>query len=240
MRVAPGTEGSTPTRLDQAVQRLLDNARDGDDWARAELESRRRSALANVARDLGERYSMQTVGKLESFESYHPGQAQALKKVAAYAAELPEHRKRGRGLVLFGSVGTGKDHLVAWLLYRAAGVYGFSARWLSGQELYGDVRDRMETRDTESSLFASLCEPDILAMSDPLPPRGDPTDWNLSQLYRLVDRRYRALRPTWITLNVRTEEEAYGRLSSPVFDRLREGAVMVRCFWPSYRERSQA
>jgi hypothetical protein len=76
-----------------------------------------------------------------------------------------------------------------------------------------------------------------LAISDPIPPVGEPTAWNLGQLYRLLDRRYRDLKQTWVTLNALSIEDADAKLSAPMFDRLREDAELFACFWPSFRER---
>jgi hypothetical protein len=45
------------------------------------------------------------------------------------------------------------------------------------------------------------------------------------------------MKSTWVSLNANSPEEADAMLSAAVFDRLREGAELFGCFWPSFRER---
>ncbi len=135
----------------------------------------------------------------------------------------------GRGIVLLGAVGTGKDHLLAAMLYRAVHA-GFACRWLSGQEFYGDLRDRMDSGKAEEQRFRELQTPDVLAISDPIPPVGSPTAWNVAQLYRLLDRRYRvsALNLGVDECGVRTGRGRYAQragLGSPA--RKRAGAQVL-------------
>jgi DNA replication protein DnaC len=149
---------------------------------------------------------------------------------------LRELISAGQGVIFYGSVGTGKDHLMAALLYEAAR-QEVVCRWVNGQEVFGMFRDSIRAHGREDDLLRQLTEPKVLAISDPIPPAGTPTAWNLQLLYRLVDRRYRKLGSTWASPSAASIEDADAKLSAPVFDRLRERAVMPRCFWPSYRER---
>ena len=50
-----------------------------------------------------------------------------------------------------------------------------------------------------------------------------------------IDRRYRDLKATVMTLNVATRKEAEDRLSPNIVDRLAHGAMAIHCNWPSYR-----
>jgi DNA replication protein DnaC len=84
-----------------------------------------------------------------------------------------------------------------------------------------------------------MCRPQILAVSDPIPPMGETSAWNAALLYRIVEWRYRDLKATWMTLNAESLEEAQHLTTPAVFDRLREGAIMIPCFWPSYRGRAR-
>jgi hypothetical protein len=111
------------------------------------------------------------------------------------------------------------------------------ARWIGGQELFGRIRDGMDTKEPEERLLAEWDKPKVIGISDPIPPAGSPSEWNVMQLYRLLDRRYRARKCTWISVNAISTDDADAKLSAPVFDRIRDGAVLVPCFWPSFRER---
>ena len=55
----------------------------------------------------------------------------------------------------------------------------------------------------------------------------------------VLDGRYRFMRPTWLSMNIASREEAAAKLGAPTIDRLAEGAVACFCNWPSYR-RGQA
>src|SRR5262245_21260754 len=124
---------------------------------------------------------------------------------------------------------------MAAMLY-AAGEHGLRRRWVGGQELYGRFRDMVDSPGREHDYLADLAAPAVLGISDPVASSGELSRWSLDQLYRLTDLRDRALRSTWIIVNAATPGEAEDRLSAPVFDRLRERATVLRCFWPSWRE----
>jgi DNA replication protein DnaC len=69
-----------------------------------------------------------------------------------------------------------------------------------------------------------------------LPPLGSVNSgFQLSMLFRIIDRRYRDLKATVMTLNVATRAEAETRLSPNIVDRLAHGAMAIHCNWPSYR-----
>jgi DNA replication protein DnaC len=199
-------------------------------------EQARRSELhRRLAKQLGARYAPERVA-LDTFQIYDPKQRDYINKLRGL--DLERMTKDGHGLIFYGPVGGGKDRCLAAMLYHAV-ERGFDCHWLSGQRFYGDVRDLMDSKQPEAPFFAGLANPMILAISDLAPPEGDLSVWNLAALYRLVDERYRELKPTWLTLNVETEAEAYQVLSAPTYDRLREGAMVLPFFWKSHRERVQ-
>ena len=55
-------------------------------------------------------------------------------------------------MVLYGSVGTGKDHLLAALLYHVASA-GIPTAWVSGEDLFLKVRDSMDTKEPEDKIM---------------------------------------------------------------------------------------
>jgi DNA replication protein DnaC len=156
-----------------------------------------------------------------------------------YAQRLGEHVAAGRGIVLFGPSGTGKDHLLTALAKLAIDEAGFSVKWCNGMDLCGGFRDAMDNHLPESSLISSFVSPDILYVSDPVPPFGTLKEFQVAQLFRIVDGRYRRLRPTWMTINVAKRDEANDRLAVQIVDRLSDGALTALCNWPSHRN-SQA
>jgi DNA replication protein DnaC len=223
---------------------VAEQRRRHEEWV-AEQEKQKRDRQIEEARlereeqklrlinKLGARYSPERTC-LDTFQIYDPRQKPMLAKVREL--DLKSMTEEGRGLIFYGSVGTGKDYVLAGLVYRAFEL-GLSCDWLSGQEFYGGMRDLMGTRSRESAFFETFDSPDILAISDLVPPVGELSEWNTSQLYRLIDRRYRLLKPTWLTLNVADMGEADSVLSAPTLDRLQHGAVVIPFPWKSFRER---
>ena len=212
-----------------------------DERERLESERRRRAMLVQtLATDLGPRYSPERA-TLDGFQ-IHDGKRQTpvVNRLREISAKLDMFADDGGGLVFIGSVGTGKDHLAAALLYVAAGRFGLSCSWVNGRAVFQASRDAMTNEVSEAELLRPFLKPAILCISDPVPVSGALTAWNTDLLYRVIDERYRYMRPTWMTLNVRDAAEADARLSPPVFDRLRDQAEIVSCFWASYRKERRA
>jgi DNA replication protein DnaC len=191
-------------------------------------EREQSNMVAALVAELGERYSYANT-RLENFELYHAKQSDVVKKVKAFSEG---------GLILFGPPGTGKDFLLANRLYEAIKAKK-TARFVNGPDLYGAWRDGIKDGTRESDLVNQWLAPDVLGISDLLPPNYEPTSWATQQLLRLLDARYRRCRWTWVTLNVKKIEDAATRLTGPVFDRLREEALILECYWPSFRERKK-
>lgn len=138
-------------------------------------------------------------------------------------------------LILFGPVGTGKDHL-AFAVCRYGVKAGKTVNWINGQSWFGIVRDAMETDKTEASLIADLSRPELLCLSDPLPPVGALTQFQATMLYRLIDARYSRGVPTICTVNIANDAEADERMGAATWDRLCHDAVKLHCNWPTFRK----
>ncbi len=207
-----------------------------------EMEGRVRQYMAKkrIARNheafaeaIGPRY---VACSLTNFEAGRAEQKTALTAVKAFAEKVGEHVERGNGLLLFGPAGTGKDHLLCGAA-REAIERGHWVRWVNGRDLFGQFRDRMDNGDSsEGRQVADLVAVEILAISDPLPPYGALSSYQADLLFRVIDARYRAMRPTWATLNVTGGTEADQRMGAQIVDRLRHDAVAIHCDWPSYRK----
>jgi len=185
---------------------------------------------------LGKRYWPKRAS-LETYRVYDERQRIPLSRLQSVAAELsPE--TGGRGLVIYGTIGTGKDHLLAAMLYRAIRA-GLTCSWSNGLEIFASLRDVMDTDRGEASVMKQFTGPQVLGISDPVPPaEGKLTTWRAEVLVRIIDARYRELRPTWITMNGDSVADLKRKLTSPVFDRLQQDAEFVPCFWSSFRGRA--
>lgn len=239
-RYGPSTETMTPEekiKIEQAIAKRQEERRIQEEQHEKMVAERQKAEKVRVlVKSLGARYRP-GIATLDSFEMVHPGQREVVYRLRKMADQIGVMTAEGKGIVFVGSVGTGKDHLAAAMLYIAAGVHGKSAKWVNGSELFGVMRDSMgENGRAEREIIEEFTFPDVLCISDPLPPVGAPTQWQQQLLYRIIDARYHDVKPTWATLNVADTKEAETRLTPPVFDRLRHNAEFVPCFWPSYRK----
>lgn len=229
--------------FETVIQRLENRPRQTDEEQQyeaarkklAEHLARAEAIKKDIARAIGPRYSPDRA-TFDGFECTRPDQRAVVNRLCEFALSIHDQVAAGRNLILFGTVGTGKDHLLAALLYAAADA-GFASHWINGLDLYGSWRDQIDAGASESSMVRVYAEYPILAISDPIPPLGSPSAWNVGQLYRIIDARYRAMRPTWLTMNSSGDADAETNLSVPVFDRLKDDAEVIQCRWPSYRER---
>jgi DNA replication protein DnaC len=191
-----------------------------------------------LANALGPRYSECT---LENFElsadpKFAGPQRKVLNEIRNYLENLTENVEKGRGVVLYGPPGTGKDHLLVAML-REAAKSRYHVRWKDGMRLYRNVREAIAQNKGEGSIARPLIDANVLAISDPVPPKGESvTGFQATFMFDLIDSRYRARRPTWVTANFADSADADSRLGAQIVDRLRDGALALHCSWPSYRK----
>jgi DNA replication protein DnaC len=194
--------------------------------------------LRALRADLGPRFAPERVS-LDNYVVEHRGQSQALDRIRALASRLSESVQAGQCIVLFGTVGTGKDHLLASLLHIVT-AQRISAIYLTGPTFSAKLREQISGFKHLHLSLENLCAIDVLALSDPAPPAEDLAAWEANKLHWIVDERYRAMLPTWLTMNARDEQEIKERLTVQTWDRLRENAVVIPTFWPSYRGRGKS
>lgn len=192
-----------------------------------------------LSQKLGKRYSE---CKLSGFlfsddEAIGLRQESVLRALEKYDEDMLSQVASGRGVVLFGPAGTGKDHCMAALMRRACW-HNLNVEWRNGMDLYSARRDAISSDLPERDLIYSLVVPDVLAISDPIPPWGNLTEGQAEFLFRIVDARYRQRKAIWVTANFAEGKEAESRIGKQVVDRLRDGSLALFFDWPSYRKRS--
>ncbi len=202
------------------------------DDARAAAE--RKAAWQKLAARLGRRYENAT---LSGYRAETEAQKTVLGEVRDYVKNIAANLNNGRSVMLFGPPGTGKDHLATAIMRAAILSIGAKVEWIDGADFYGSIRDAIGLGSPESAVLAKWRSPDLLCVSDPMPPLGKvESAYQLSMLHRVIDRRYRDCKATMMTMNVEKRKEAEERLSPNLVDRLGHGALVLCCDWPSFRK----
>ena len=193
--------------------------------------------LSILKKDVGERLDPFKRATVDTFKIYDPEQEKTLRRVREYVDDIEANVENGNGAFLIGPPGTGKDHLAIAIAREAVIRLGASARWLDVATLRAELRDAIKSSKEEKKTLGPYLKADVLILSDPIPPGSGLSDFQADALFRLIDGRWRQLRPTLITANFRTEQEAEGVLGSQVVDRLSHGGLRLRCQWGSFRRR---
>jgi DNA replication protein DnaC len=178
-----------------------------------------------------------------SFDNFQTGPKEQAKKTAAleacveYALNFRDHFEAGRSLVLVGPKGTGKDHLLTATIRRIARNFGKPGKVMfrDGLKLFSEFRAAFNTETTEQAIVERYISPALLAISDPLPPRGTLSEHEQRMALRIIDGRYRESRPLALTINAVNRQEISDRMGVQACDRIFDCAVVVRCVWESYR-----
>jgi DNA replication protein DnaC len=192
--------------------------------------------LTSLLKHIGRRYEHCA---LDNYDVKSEKQREVLGTVCTYVGRLEIQIASGNGLVLFGPPGTGKDHLLIGAAREAVSL-GFAVLWCNAQDLFGALRDAIDADRPESKVLAEYTAPSVLVLSDPVPQFGRLTEYQANMLWRIIDRRYRDCKPTWMSLNVKSGGEAGEKLGTSLVDRLRDGATYAFCDWPSYRKVSDS
>jgi len=198
---------------------------------KSDLERKSLAALRRVQSEAGGHYAEAAVA---NWRAETERQKQVRAAVVEDCRSIAERVKACEGVLLYGPVGTGKDHL-AMGIAKAACLAGLAVRWLRGQEWFGSLRDAMDSDKTERDIFRGLAC-DVLVLSDPLPPMGALTQYQASMLYRLIEDRYAHGGVIVATVNVANDEEADSRMGAQTWDRLKDRSWMIRCEWKSFRK----
>lgn len=234
----PRVTGTLQERWDRVPRyAMTDDERAALDAQRDARERERQAGdrRESLRRFLARRGSLYATCTLENYETLCSEQGKVLQAVRDYASRLPDELAAGRGLLLFGEIGTGKDHLLVGLARLAILKHGLRVVWWDGMTFYRALRDHIADHTPEGLILDPIIDAEIAILSDPLPPDGTLSEYERERLFEVVERRRSHRRPLWITMNVRSGKEADERMGLAIFDRLKSGALALFFDWPSYR-----
>lgn len=161
-------------------------------------------------------------------------QQKAVATAIKYADNACLALENGINLIFFGTVGTGKDHLMMGVAKKL-----FNARktvaWTNGPQLKTRMRDCINGNDSEMELNRDCLKPDFLWISD-LVVAGHPlTPYQSDCVYQIVEARSAQKKPILMTINVKNPFEFNTSLGAATADRLRNKAICHFFDWESYR-----
>lgn len=196
-----------------------------------------RDRLAELKKLVAERGLRYAGATLENFHATQPEQKKAVAVISDYIEKMPEHlvSTNGGGLLLIGPPGTGKDHLLMAAMKSAIIEHGFTVVWVDGLRMFHRIKAAIASGSTEREI-ASYVKPQILSISDPLPPKDELSTYEMACLRDIIEQRYSAGKSVWITTNVQSQEEAKQKLTGPLLSRIGHNATEVNCTWPCYRK----
>lgn len=191
-----------------------------------------------IDKAVGFRYQDCTVDGFDvGNDDFTPERIKAVEAARDYVLNFPKYFADGRGMVWIGPKGTGKDHLMVAVIRAIATASGCqSIRFRSGEQFFDEFKALIGTGGSYAEQAEKSSWQPILALSDPLPVKGELSDHDQGCLFRVLLRRYREMRPTLATINVANRDELEQRMGPQSADRLLENAFIVKCNWPSYRQ----
>lgn len=212
--------------------------------ARAEAEQALNVRLA-ISRKLGDSLIPKRFAdrSLSNYKAEHKGQAEALRFCRHYVKTFGNEqdpksiRGSGRCMVLLGKPGTGKTHLGAGMANDLMRNTSHSAVYRTVGSILQAIRATYDrsSEATEASILASLVTPDLLVLDEVGVSKEQPSDFELTTLFAIINGRYEQVKPTVVISNLDGSQLPMA-MGERCVDRLREGGMIVVPFeWESHR-----
>lgn len=126
-------------------------------------------------------------------------QQELMQAAREYAEQFAEHLKDGRGLLFYGTVGTGKS-VAAACIANAVIEKGYRAKMTN----FSTVADEIWNAENKAAYVESLCKYDLLILDDLGAERKSP--YMQEMVYKIVNARYAQGGPVIVTTNLTQQE----------------------------------
>lgn len=193
----------------------------------------------SLARKLGDalipkRFTTRTLG---NYQAENDGQRKALRFCQHYVQIFDEILKTGRCMVLIGKPGTGKTHLGAGMANELLHNTSRTAVYRTVGAILQAIRSTYDKHSerSEAEILSSLIDPDLLVLDEVGVSKEQPSDFELTTLFAIINGRYEQERPTVVISNLEASQLP-AAMGDRCVDRLREGGMIAVPFdWESQR-----
>jgi DNA replication protein len=175
---------------------------------------------------LGDRWSDPSLAK-KTFENFKPDtQTEAYEAARLYAANP------SGTLVLYGTFGTGKTHLLAAVCNEALYKHGVSSRFTTAPELFGAIQQKIAHNEDYYALVEGAAKIPLFVIDDI--DKSKWTEFREEIYFAIIDRRSKRGLPTAISTN-RLDQLA-DFVGGAVCSRLKLGQIAIPMNGVDYRE----
>lgn len=167
---------------------------------------------------------------LENYQPSTPSQREALKRVNGYDIS------QRRNIILHGSVGVGKSHLVVGLAKKLIQAWTIPIWFISILDLLAKIKATFGDYPvaTTQDVLSALSNEPILIIDDLARESDNNLPWVREQLFYIIDNRIKRELPTLVTTNLAPSDLAV-RYEEPIISRLFQGALILRIEGKDYR-----
>lgn len=166
-----------------------------------------------------------------TFENDDGSKQQIMNVCKKYVENFKTFKKSGKGLLLYGNVGTGKTYAAACIA-NALIDNGTAVLMTNFSRIINQLQEKF---DGKQKYLDGLNEYDLVILDDLAAERQ--TEYMQENIYNVIDNSYRANKPLIITTNLTIDELANpsNRANARIYDRILERCFPVEVSGASHR-----